>query len=121
MKYELDHGRIPKDVHEEKSYDIESYDAMTGQVVRYIEVKAHRGSQASVELTEKEYEFAKRHRDKYWLYIVLNVDSPKPKIIAIRDPLSKLRFRPCRKKVVEERVETRYTADVDISIADEIA
>lgn len=121
MKYELDHGRIPKDVHEEKSYDIESYDAMTGQVVRYIEVKAHRGSQAVVELTEKEYEFAKRHRDKYWLYIVLNVGSPKPKIIAIQDPLSKLKFKPCKKKVVEERVETRYTANVDISIADEMA
>ncbi|BEP17366.1 helicase-related protein [Pyrofollis japonicus] len=112
MRYELDHGRVPRDVHEERSYDIESYDPQTGEVLRYIEVKSHCGDKAIVELTEKEYEFAKAHRDKYWLYIVLNMCGDKPKIITIHDPLSKLGFKRLRKRIVEERVETRYIAEV---------
>ena len=119
MKYERDHGRIPRDVHEEKSYDIESYDPLSGQIVRYIEVKAHRGDNAIVELTKNEYEFAKKHRDKYWLYIVLGVGTRKPRIIAIQDPLSKLEFKEYKKRIIEERVETRYITNIDTAIADE--
>lgn len=123
MKYEIDHGRLPKDVHDEKSYDIESINPVTGEVERYIEVKSHSGPHGLVELTEKEYEFARRHRDKYWLYLVIGLSSLQPKIITIHDPVSKLRLRRVAKKKIvhQEREEVRYIAEVDVTSADEVS
>jgi len=115
MRYELDQGRLPRDVHEERSYDIESRDPETNEVLRYIEVKAHAGYSGLIELTEREYEFARSHRDKYWLYLVVGMATPEPRIITIHDPLSKLDLKPVRKKKVEERLETRYVAELNLS------
>ena len=68
--YEHLHGRQPKDVHEHESWDIESY-AAGGVLERYIEVKA-RGPEgaAEVELTDPEWQAARRHGDQHWLYVV---------------------------------------------------
>ena len=113
-QYEIAHGRDPVDVHMERSYDIESRNPFTLEVERYIEVKAHRGMDGTIELTEKEYEFALKHRDKYWLYLVVGLDTDKPKIITIHDPIGKLNLKPVKKKQVVEKEETRYVAEVNI-------
>ncbi|NOZ88620.1 MAG: DUF3883 domain-containing protein [Crenarchaeota archaeon] len=115
MRYELDQGRLPRDVHEEKSYDIESRDPETNEVLRYIEVKAHTGYSGHIELTEREYIFARQHRDKYWLYLVVGLGTGRPKIITIHDPIGKLDLKPVRKRIMELREETRYVAEVDLS------
>lgn len=96
MEYERANGRLPKDVSNFEHYDIYSVDPNSGEE-RFIEVKGRSDYVAEVTLTRKEYEFAKNHRDKYWLYIVIGIKD-KPKLIAIKDPLPFL----------EEYCEVRY-------------
>ena len=90
MKYEKMQGREPRDVSMYEHYDILSTDPRTGEV-RYIEVKGRYESDIVVELTETEFEYAKRLGDSYWLYIVYNIGS-KPQLIAIRNPVKNARW-----------------------------
>jgi len=108
MEYEIREGRLPEDARKGNPYDIVSRDPVTGEVLRYIEVKSHSGFNATIELTENEYEFARSHRDKYWIYLVLGVETGRPVIVPVRDPLSRLAFQE-RLKIVM-RVERRYVA-----------
>ncbi|ALU12186.1 hypothetical protein EYM_01195 [Ignicoccus islandicus DSM 13165] len=96
MEYEKLNGRQPTDVSRYEHYDIYSIDPRTGEE-RYIEVKGRQGTSMYVELTKKEMGFALKNRDKYWLYIVINVKK-NPLLIAIRDPVN----------FMEEICETRY-------------
>lgn len=52
--------------------------------VRYIEVKG-RARVGEVELTENEWDQAKNHPDRYWLYVVFNCDTT-PTLRRIKDP-----------------------------------
>jgi hypothetical protein len=70
MEFERQEQRLPKDVHEGKSWDIESYDAQ-GKVVRFIEVKGRGPEKANeVLLTNPEWKAAQRLEELHWLYIV---------------------------------------------------
>ncbi|MEM1610942.1 MAG: DUF3883 domain-containing protein [Sulfolobales archaeon] len=91
MEYERKCGRDPEDVSMYEHYDIKSVDRRTGEV-RYIEVKGRSGNYIRVELTETEFEYAKKLGDKYWLYIVYNI-AGDPQIIAIRDPVRNVRWQ----------------------------
>ncbi|WP_052885587.1 protein NO VEIN domain-containing protein [Thermofilum adornatum] len=93
MEHERQQGREPLDVHEREHYDILSQDPVSGEV-RYIEVKGHAGPSLMIELTEDEYRFASQNRDRYWIYIVRNIKLGRPELIPIRDPISKIDFRP---------------------------
>ena len=83
MDFETRNGRTPEDVSTQNlGFDIRSKDE-TG-LVRYIEVKARAGNGA-VALTQNEWFKAKRFRDDYYLYAVMNVKN-KPHLYIIRNP-----------------------------------
>lgn len=88
-------------------YDFYSFDSRESEKPegsreseRYIEVKGHGLGGLGVALEDVEYEFAKKMRDKYWLYIVWNVYKPPHIVACFKDPLSKDFF-----KVEEKEVE----------------
>ena len=89
MKYEKENGREPLDVSQQEHYDILSRDPKSGET-RYIEVKGHLGSSLIAELTEPEFKFAEEKGKEYWLYIVNNIGSGKPRLRAIRNPLEEM-------------------------------
>lgn len=91
MEYERKSGRIPEDVSLKEHYDILSIDPKSGER-RFIEVKGRSGSDLEVELTETEFELAKEKGEKYWLYIVYNIGSGEPKLLAIKDPINNMKW-----------------------------
>lgn len=91
MEFEKKNQRIPEDVSKFEHYDIRSVDPRT-QEIRFIEVKGRWGLDITVELTEPEYEYAKRHGDKYWLYIVYGFSTGNPRLLAINDPVNKAKW-----------------------------
>jgi len=105
VSYERSKGREPVVVKSAEHYDVRSVGA--GEE-RFIEVKAPASNRLSVALTEREFEYAKKFGDRYWLYIVLGADSEKPVILCVRDPANRLRF------VREERIEkqSRYVLEL---------
>ena len=97
MEYERKYGREPVDVSLDHHYDLES--RCPDGDIRYIEVKGHKGFKIYAELTEKEFEAAEKLRDKYWLYIVVNlretpkgIDTSDAKIYIFRDPISTMNY-----------------------------
>lgn len=94
MNFEKEQGRIPEDVSMREHYDIRSYDPKTGET-RHIEVKGLSGFDLSlVELTTAEFKVAERLADKYWLYVVLGISTSNPTLLAIRDPVHRLKWQP---------------------------
>jgi len=97
MKYERENGRFPEDVSLEKlGFDIRS--RYTDGKVIYIEVKARAGL-ANVSLTQNEWFKAKRFKDDYYLYVVLNARS-RPELYIVQNPAESLE--------PEENLEVRY-------------
>lgn len=86
-QYEKDHDRLPEDISAENvGYDIKS---SSKDEVRYIEVKA-RAQSGAIDLTPNEWMIAQRLREEYWLYVVENAGTDKPKLYIIQDPAMKL-------------------------------
>lgn len=85
MEFEKRNGREPEDVSKYEHYDIRSRDPRSNEV-RYIEVKGRWDPTLAVELTQTEFEYAKKLGKDYWLYIVYDIGSEKPKLVMIRDP-----------------------------------
>ncbi|MCX8208544.1 MAG: DUF3883 domain-containing protein [Sulfolobales archaeon] len=98
---EIAEGRIPTLMPETEHYDIRSVNPSTGEV-RLIEVKGHKGLEIYAELTEAEAEVALRERERYWLYIVYDIESGQPKTLKIQNPLENMDLK------VFERIEKRY-------------
>lgn len=93
MEYEKRHGREPEDVSAENlGFDIRSKGK--GEV-RYIEVKARAGV-GDVALTPNEWLKAKRFKDQYYLYIVVNA-ATNPELYIVQNPVENLK--------VQEKVE----------------
>ena len=99
IEYEKKHGRDPKDVSKYEHYDI--YSIGPNGEVRYIEVKGHADPVPIAELTEDEFKFALEHHDRYWLYLVFDINR-KPILLTIKDPLSSMDISTI------EKVERRY-------------
>ncbi len=59
---------------------------------RAIEVKGRAGT-AAVEVSENEWAAACNLRDRYWLYVVFDCATPRPRLVKIRDPFSRLLAR----------------------------
>jgi len=93
IEFERSSGRVSEDVSKYEHYDVRSYDPKTGEV-RYIEVKGRWGPTLAVELTETEFEYAKKFGKDYWLYIVYDIGSGKPKLVMIRDPVNTVVWQP---------------------------
>ncbi|MBE3129084.1 MAG: DUF3883 domain-containing protein [Actinobacteria bacterium] len=98
MDYEVKNGRKPEDVSAENlGFDIRSKDRENK--IRYIEVKT-RAQIGDVALTQNEWFKAKRFKDDYYLYVVVN-SALKPKLYIVRNPVENLE--------VEQKVEVvRY-------------
>lgn len=110
MNYERQQGRIPEDVSLRKcGYDIRSL-TPEGQIVRYIEVKA-RAKTGSIALTPNEWLMAQRLGERYWLYIVTEAKSERPKIHCVQDPATKLQPEV---KIVRYVVKDWQTAVTEI-------
>ena len=56
---------------------------------RAIEVKG-RAATAAVEVSENEWAAACNLRDRYWLYVVFDCATPRPRLVKIRDPFGRL-------------------------------
>ncbi|MBN1472870.1 MAG: DUF3883 domain-containing protein, partial [Syntrophaceae bacterium] len=99
MEYEEQQQRLPEDVADQNlGFDIRSRDPQTNDI-RYIEVKA-RSTAAAVALTQNEWFKAKRFKDAYYLYAVMNATTA-PQLYIIRNPAENLN--------AEEKVEVvRY-------------
>ena len=86
-EYEIQHSREPEDVSlENLGFDIRSKDKQGN--VRYIEVKA-RAESGGVSLTQNEWFKAKRFKEDYYLYAVLNT-ATKPELYIIKNPAEHL-------------------------------
>lgn len=103
IEYEKNNKRIPEDVSAQNlGFDIRSVDPKTNQI-RYIEVKA-RSKTAAVALTQNEWFKAKRFKDDYYLYAVMET-AQNPQLYIIQNPADNLQ--------AEERVEVvRYLVPV---------
>ena len=87
MSFEADNGRIPKDVSAENlGFDIRSVNKDNN--VRYIEVKS-RAETGAVSLTQNEWFKARRFRDDYYLYAVMDATT-KPQLYIIQNPTENL-------------------------------
>jgi hypothetical protein len=99
IAYERDQGRCPEDVSAENlGFDIRSKDELTGEI-RYIEVKG-RAATGPVAFTQNEWFKARRFKDAYYLYAVMNA-AKTPELYVVRNPAENLS--------PEERIEVvRY-------------
>ena len=87
MKYEKSKNRNPIDVSKENlGYDIKSENE---DEHRYIEVKARAGD-GSILLTNNEWLMAQRLKEEFWLYVVTQASTDKPKLHLIQNPAEKL-------------------------------
>ena len=87
MEFERKNNRTPEDVSVQNlGFDIRSKDNVG--LVRYIEVKARAGNGA-VALTQNEWFKAKRFKDEYYLYAVMNA-ATKPQLYIIQNPAENL-------------------------------
>jgi hypothetical protein len=71
------------------------------QELRRIEVKGRAGSEATVVLTPNEWTQARRHRDTYWLYVVTDCATDRPRLLRVRDPFGRLNRKAERLTVVK--------------------
>ena len=93
MEYERNQGREPEDVSKENlGFDIRSKGK---EGTRYIEVKA-RADEGQVTLTPNEWFKAKRFKEQYWLYVVVNATT-NPTLYIIKNPAENLK--------VQEKIE----------------
>jgi len=72
---------------ENPGFDLLSHRAGEGQ--RGIEVKG-RARVGGVELTENEWANACNQRDRYWLHVVFDCGTPRPRLLRVSDPFGKL-------------------------------
>ena len=87
MEYERSNERDPEDVSAENlGFDIRSRDKNGN--LRYIEVKA-RAETGAVSLTQNEWFKAKRFKNDYYLYAVMNA-AEKPELYIIQNPAENL-------------------------------
>ena len=91
MEFEKKNNRIPEDVSKIEHYDIRSTDPRSGEI-RFIEVKGRWPLEIIVELTEQEYEYAKRLGNDYWLYVIYGFSTGNPRLLIIRDPINRAKW-----------------------------
>ncbi len=76
---------------------------------RAIEVKGRAGAGA-VEVSENEWAAACNLRGRYWLYVVFDCATPRPRLIKVRDPFGRL-LAKARGSVVISRSEIVSAAE----------
>ncbi len=101
ISFEESAGSTIKDVHKPELArragltDWPGFDVLSirsQQEHRAIEVKG-RADVGEVELSENEWGRAINLRDKYWLYVVFNCATLRPRLLRVQDPFGRLLFR----------------------------
>ena len=71
-----------------KGFDIYEKDT-NGQIIRYIEVKTLTGQwgQGGVGITEHQLEFAQKEKDKWWLFVVENINTDNIRVYQFKNPI----------------------------------
>ncbi|AAL80688.1 ATP-dependent helicase [Pyrococcus furiosus DSM 3638] len=110
MELEKSRGYNVEDVSLREHYDIRAF---TDGEEKYIEVKGHYPMLLLAELTEKEFEFAQKNEDKYWIYIVSNI-AKDPVIVKIYKPFSQDR----RVFVVKNGEDVEVNINIEIKKKD---
>ena len=67
---------------------------------RAIEVKGRAGT-GTIEMSENEWWKACNLRDRYWLYVVFDCATPRPRLVRVHDPFARL--------IMRDRESTAYT------------
>ncbi len=120
MEYEHQQGWTPRDVStpplaraaglsENPGFDILSQRPAFGAASakstvfedRAIEVKGRAGV-GDIELTENEWSRACNLRDRYWLYVVFDCGTPRPRLFRVQDPFYKLVATPRGGVIIDE-------------------
>ncbi|MDV3104680.1 helicase-related protein [Thermococcus waiotapuensis] len=84
---------------------------------KFIEVKGHKSLLLTAEVTSAEYEFAKSHRDRYWIYIVANLGKNRPVILKVFHPFE----RDAKVyAVLEDGEEVEITGKVSVGVRDRV-
>ena len=63
-----------------------------GRTIKWVEVKAMKGTldDRPVGISKTQFEWARKHREKFWLYVVENAGEPeKSRVVRIQDPVGK--------------------------------
>ncbi|MEM4676733.1 MAG: helicase-related protein [Candidatus Korarchaeota archaeon] len=85
-------GRIPQLMPKTEHYDIKSINPSTGET-RLIGVKGCKGLEIYAELTEDEARIAEKEKERYWLYIVYDIESGQPKVLKFQNPLKTMNMQ----------------------------
>jgi len=107
MELEKTRGYNVEDVSLREHYDIRAF--KDGEE-KYIEVKGHYPMLFLAELTEKEYKFALKNEDKYWIYIVSNI-AREPVIVKIYKPFSQDR----KVFIVKNGEDVEVKVDIEVN------
>lgn len=71
-----------------KGYDI-TEENQSGRIVRYIEVKTLTGKwgEGGVSITEHQFSFAQKEKDKWWLFVIEGINTDSPKVYQFKNPV----------------------------------
>lgn len=71
-----------------KGFDIYEKD-MSGQTIRYIEIKTLTGpwAEGGVGITKHQLDFAQKQKDKWWLFVVENINTDNTKVYQFKNPI----------------------------------
>jgi Domain of unknown function (DUF3883) len=95
IEFEKGVGRDPHEMdHDNKGFDIKSFDEDGITLLRYIEVKSLSGNWGAdgVKLTSSQFESASEHGDRYWLYVVERAEGEDFGIHRIKSPAAQVMY-----------------------------
>lgn len=109
-----------------KGFDIYEKDA-SGQTIRYIEVKTLTGQwgQGGVGITEHQLDFAQKQKDKWWLFVVENINTNNTKVYQFKNPIleanrfmfdnswKQLAYHSEKIENQEPKVDDRYKIEIE--------
>jgi len=109
-----------------KGFDIYEKDN-SGQIIRYIEVKTLTGKwgQGGVGLTKDQLEFAQKEKDKWWLFVVENINTDNTKVYQFKNPImeanrfmfdnswKQLAYQSDSVEIQEPKTDDKYEVEID--------
>lgn len=93
LEFEKRAGRDPDEMrHNNKGYDIKSWNKDVNKIERIIEVKSTSGEwgASGVKLSDSQYEKNLEEGDRYWLYVVERADRMDATIYCIQNPAAQV-------------------------------